>query len=91
MVPVAHRSATSSFVTNGTSCFCAVNYMRFCVTTFLKNFAAWQQATIHIRLHDQLQHCLGYAEQKIARIVLGQKLGQVHVRLCHGGLCVVRG
>ena len=45
----------------------------------------------HIGLHDQLQHRLGDAAQKVALIVLGQKLGQVHVRLGHRGLRMVRG
>lgn len=45
----------------------------------------------HIGLHDQLQHGLGNATQKVSLIVLGQKLGQVHVRLGHRGLRKVRG
>lgn len=45
----------------------------------------------HIGLHDQLQHRLGDAAQKVALIVLGQKLGQVHVRPGHRGLRMVRG
>ena len=44
-----------------------------------------------IRLHDQLQDGLGNAAQKVSLIVLGQKFGQVHVRLGHRGLHVVRG
>jgi hypothetical protein len=37
----------------------------------------------HIGLHDQLQHGFGNAAQKVALIVLGQKLGQVHHSACH--------
>ena len=33
----------------------------------------------------------GYAAQKVTLIVLGQKLGQVHVRLGHRGLRMLRG
>ena len=46
---------------------------------------------LDIGLHDQLQDGLGDAAQKVALIVLGQKLGQVHVRLGHWGLRKVRG
>jgi hypothetical protein len=45
----------------------------------------------HIGLPDQLQDGLGNAAQKVSLIVLGQKLGQVHVRLGHRGLREVRG
>jgi len=45
----------------------------------------------HIGLHNQLQHGFGNAAQEVALIVLGQKLGQVHVRLGHRGLRRVRG
>lgn len=45
----------------------------------------------HIGLHDQLQHRFGNAAQEVILIVLGQKLGQVHVRLGHRGLRKVRG
>jgi hypothetical protein len=45
----------------------------------------------HIGLHDQLQDGLGDGAQEVALIVLGQKLGQVHVRLGHRGLRKVRG
>ena len=46
---------------------------------------------VDIGLHDQLKHGLGDAAQKVALIVLGQKLGQVHVGFGHRGLRKVRG
>ena len=46
---------------------------------------------LDIGLHDQLQDGLGDGAQKVALIVLCQKLGQVHVGLGHRGLRVVRG
>jgi hypothetical protein len=46
---------------------------------------------VDIGLHDQPQHGLGDAAQEVSLIVLGQKLGQVHVRLGHRGLRKVRG
>jgi len=46
---------------------------------------------VDITLHDQLKNGLGNAAQQIALIMLGQKLGQVHVGLGHRGLRKVRG
>ncbi|WP_434063273.1 hypothetical protein [Gemmobacter denitrificans] len=46
---------------------------------------------LDIGLHDQLQHSLSYAAKKVTLIVLGQKLGQVHVGLGHRGLRMVSG
>ena len=46
---------------------------------------------VDIALHDQLKDGLGNAAQKVTLIVLGQKLGQVHVGLGHRGLRRVRG
>jgi len=46
---------------------------------------------VDICLHDQLQDSLGDAAQQITLIVLGQKFGQVHVRLGHRGLRKVTG
>ncbi|WP_318340284.1 hypothetical protein [Defluviimonas sp. D31] len=46
---------------------------------------------VDIGLHDQLQDGLGDTAQKVALIVLGQKLGQVHVGFGHRGLRKVRG
>lgn len=46
---------------------------------------------LDIGLHDQLQHRLGDGAQKVALVVLCEKLGKVHVRLGHRGLRVVRG
>lgn len=46
---------------------------------------------IDISLHYQLKDGLGDGAQEVALIVLGQKLGQVHVGLGHRGLRRVRG
>ena len=46
---------------------------------------------VDIGLHDQLQHRLGDSAKEIALVMLGHKLGQVHVRLGHRGLRVIRG
>ena len=46
---------------------------------------------VDIGLHHQLKDSLSNAAQKISLIVLGQKLGQVHVGFGHRGLRVVRG
>ena len=46
---------------------------------------------VDIALHDQLQHRLGDRAKEVALIVLGQKLGQVHVGFGHRGLRRVRG
>jgi hypothetical protein len=46
---------------------------------------------VNIGFHNQLQHRLGDAAQKISLIVLCQKLGQVHAGLGHRGLRMVRG
>ena len=46
---------------------------------------------VNIALHDQLKDGLGNAAQEVALIVLGQKLGQVHVGFGHRGLRKVRG
>jgi hypothetical protein len=45
----------------------------------------------NIGLHDQLKDSLGDAAKEVALLMPGQKLGQVHVRLGHRGLRVVRG
>ena len=53
--------------------------------------AAGADQAFDIGLHDQLQNGLGDDAQEVALIVLGQKLGQVHVGLGHRGLRKVRG
>ena len=45
----------------------------------------------YVGLHDQLKNSLGDAAQKVSLVVLGQKLGQVHVGLGHRGLRAVCG
>ncbi len=47
--------------------------------------------SLDIGLHEKLKNGLGDGAQKIALIVLLQKLGKVHVGLGHRGLRVVRG
>ena len=44
-----------------------------------------------IGLHQKLQHRLGDGAKEITAVLLGQKLGKVHVGLGHRGLRVVRG
>ena len=64
--------------------------LRFCDNSYeeLRDTLNWGATEAEV---DQLQHGLGNAAQKVALIVLGQKLGQVHVRLGHRGLRMVRG
>jgi hypothetical protein len=45
----------------------------------------------HVGFHDQLQDGFGDGAQEVALIVLGRKLGQVHVRFGHRGPRKVRG
>ncbi len=46
---------------------------------------------LDIGLHDQLEDSFGDAAEEAALVMLGQKLGQVHVDLGHRGLRRVRG
>jgi hypothetical protein len=46
---------------------------------------------LDVGLHGQLQDGLGDSAQKVALVVLCEKLGKVHVRPGHRGLRVVRG
>jgi hypothetical protein len=53
-------------------------------------FASADQ-TFDVKLHNQLKDGLSNAAKEIATVLLGQKIGKVHVGLGHRGLRVVRG